>query len=89
MIAIEEKNIEYAERLLSSGANVNEKNKAGQSALILAARSGLLDLVKLLLENGADIEITNKVKHLRHHFSWNRPIVAWPNPTFCCLLLQS
>ena len=62
MLAIEEKNIYDAEQLILSGVDVNERNKAGHSALILAAKSGKLELVKLLVASGANIQITNKVK---------------------------
>ena len=66
MLAVEEKNIMEAEQLISSGASINERNKTGQCALIIAAKSGKLELVKLLVANGANIQITNKVIQLLH-----------------------
>jgi uncharacterized protein len=41
--------------LLDRGVDVNEKNKQGASALLLAARSGNRALVRTLLERGADV----------------------------------
>lgn len=43
--------------LIEKGTSVNEKNKHGQTALILAAMEGRAKAVKVLLENGADPNI--------------------------------
>ncbi len=40
--------------LIESGARVNQKDKDGNTALVYAVDRGLADVVKLLLENGAD-----------------------------------
>lgn len=42
-------------KLLSAGADVNDTNPGGQTALILAALMGRADIVRLLLEAGADV----------------------------------
>ncbi|MET0961867.1 MAG: ankyrin repeat domain-containing protein, partial [Noviherbaspirillum sp.] len=40
---------------INSQFNINTPNKDGDSALIEAARRGLLPMVQLLLENGANV----------------------------------
>jgi hypothetical protein len=47
---------EEVQRLLGQGADVNEKNAAGITALMEAANWGHLGCVKLLLDQGADID---------------------------------
>ena len=42
-------------KLIKEGADVNAKNNYGWTALSHAARSGNAELVKLLLEHGADV----------------------------------
>lgn len=62
--------IKYAEILLQNGANANDvetgERRAGnttrETPLIVASRTGKLDLVKLLLKNGADINYQNEYK---------------------------
>jgi ankyrin repeat protein len=53
------------ERLRSSSGkfNVNQTDEAGTPFLILAAERGLIEIVKLLIENGADINAMNIVGH--------------------------
>ncbi|SCU86312.1 LAME_0D05534g1_1 [Lachancea meyersii CBS 8951] len=46
-----------AKRLIQEGFNVNDQDNAGNSSLHEAALNGHLDIVELLLENGADINI--------------------------------
>ena len=43
------------EFLISKGANVNAKTHAGNSALMYAARYGYMDIMVLLISNGADV----------------------------------
>jgi len=62
--------IKYAETLLQNGANANDvetgERKDGNTTrttpLIVASKTGKLDLVKLLLKNGADINYQNEYK---------------------------
>ncbi|MBN1130335.1 MAG: ankyrin repeat domain-containing protein [Chitinispirillaceae bacterium] len=45
---------QIAEMLIYEGSPVNISNKNGESALILAVKAGQLQLVKLMIEKGAD-----------------------------------
>lgn len=47
-------NIECAKFLIDKGANVNAKTKEAQTPLMIAALQGFDDIVRLLLEKGAD-----------------------------------
>ena len=46
--------------LLSKGAHVNDKNKFGNTALMDAAASGQVEMVKWLLAAGANIKARNE-----------------------------
>ena len=48
------------EVLIANGADVNRKNSAGQSALIIAAERGLMDIARALLKAGAHAADTDK-----------------------------
>lgn len=52
--------VEAAIRL---GADVNRKNDAGQTPLILAARGAHNDMTALLMEHGADVNLTDNRQH--------------------------
>ena len=54
MFAAREGDLSSAKLLLAAGANVNDADAWGVSALVLAAHSGFRTLVDFLLENGAD-----------------------------------
>ncbi len=57
-----ENNLKYKTiitKLLEKGVDVNAQDSCGYTALSTAARLGLLDIVKLLVEYGADITIPN------------------------------
>src|SRR3977135_4663641 len=54
MFAAREGDLSSAKLLLAAGANVNDADAWGISALVLAAHSGYRELVDFLLENGAD-----------------------------------
>ena len=47
--------VELVTQLLDAGADVESPNEDGQTALMLAARTGSLDIAKLLVERGADV----------------------------------
>ena len=46
--------------LIKSGANIDYQDKNGMTALMYAAKNGHLGMVKLLLEEGAQIALANK-----------------------------
>jgi ankyrin repeat protein len=48
-------NVKLFGALLDAGADVNEKNGIGRTPLSMACKNGHLDIVKLLLQNGAEI----------------------------------
>ncbi len=45
---------------MQKGADVNARNKDGDTALMLGCRRGHLEVVKLLLEKGADVNARDK-----------------------------
>lgn len=47
--------LEEVEKSLANGLDVNQKDDEGYSALQAAAENGYLDVVKLLVEKGADV----------------------------------
>jgi ankyrin repeat protein len=47
-------------RLLAAGADSNERNGDGATALMLAAHAGRLDMVKSLIAAGADVNATDE-----------------------------
>ena len=53
--AVKAGNYAEAQDLIQAGVDVNQKDQLGWSALSFAAGAGHLDLVKLLVEAGADI----------------------------------
>ncbi|KAK0507966.1 hypothetical protein JMJ35_009855 [Cladonia borealis] len=59
MATVMERNLETIKHLLNYGASVDLKNKAGDTALTLAAVTGKLDATKLLHEYGANINTRN------------------------------
>ena len=51
-----------ANKLLAAGANPNLVTSTGESPLMAAARAGRVDMVKALLEHGADVNLKEKVR---------------------------
>lgn len=60
--AITQANLDQVCLLLEAGADINAKDKYGQTALMNAARAGQVELVRLLVEHGAELNITAKYK---------------------------
>lgn len=52
-------NIDSIRRLISTCADINSRDKDGNTMLMIAAKEGNLDLLKYLLDNGANMEIIN------------------------------
>ncbi|MBP3546584.1 MAG: ankyrin repeat domain-containing protein [Alphaproteobacteria bacterium] len=59
-IAIENGHTEIVELLLKNGAEINETDEIGNTALMYAAENGHKEIVKLLLDNGANIKARNE-----------------------------
>ena len=51
-----------AKLLLRNGASIDQKDKDGKTALMIATVNGHYDLVETLLENKADVTIVNEVR---------------------------
>ena len=58
--AIRSGDVETTRALLRSGADVDARDRYGQTALMLAAHEGRGDVVEVLLEAGADVDVTAK-----------------------------
>ncbi len=56
----EEESLEAARAALELGADVNEVNGQGNTALHEAAKLGLVEVARFLVENGANLEAKNK-----------------------------
>ena len=54
------KSFDEIKSLLKKGADINAKNKDGETALMKMAKWGELELVKYLVENGADVHQKDK-----------------------------
>ena len=50
-------NLEEVRDLLRNGADVNEKDRYGNSALMFASGEGHIEIVHLLIDNNADLNI--------------------------------
>ena len=56
---VERGNLAWTYRLIAMGADVNVRNEAGQSPLMLAAEKGYADMVQILIQNGANPKLAN------------------------------
>ncbi|PKA17081.1 ankyrin repeat domain-containing protein [Leptospira haakeii] len=63
MIAAREGEVEIAEFLVRSGADINAKTRDGHTALMMAVYNRNLDIVKLLLKSGANVHTKSKQGH--------------------------
>jgi ankyrin repeat protein len=61
--AVKRNHLDIASYLYSKGADIEAKNRAGQSALFWTAANNDLQGTKYLLELGANINSVDKVKH--------------------------
>lgn len=56
--------IKTVRKLIRRGVNVNEKSDfIEDTALLIASRNGYFDIVKLLIENGADVNLNTPIKN--------------------------
>lgn len=58
--AVTRGDVEGVQELLQAGADLNARNRYGQTALMLAAHRGHRAIVQLLLERGPDLNVTAK-----------------------------
>lgn len=65
MIACYKGHLRIAQYLLSLGANVNSKSVKGNTALHDCAESGALDILQLLIEKGAHMDVDSYGKSRR------------------------
>jgi hypothetical protein len=59
-IALREKSTEFLLALIAANVDVNFRFEEGNTALILAAIAGAITIVKLLVEAGSDVNLTNR-----------------------------
>ncbi|KAK7408569.1 hypothetical protein QQX98_009274 [Neonectria punicea] len=64
-MAAEHESASIVKAPLDHGADINIPNPTGQTALQCAARGGFEDVVKLLLENGADVNSKDEMSRRR------------------------
>jgi ankyrin repeat protein len=58
--AVTRGDVETVRQRLRAGADVNARDRHGQTALMLAAHRGYRDMVETLVEGGADLNVTGK-----------------------------
>jgi ankyrin repeat protein len=58
--AVTHGDVEGVRELITAGADVNARNRYGQTALMLAAHHGHLQVAEALVEAGADLNVTAK-----------------------------
>jgi len=51
----------YTRALIDAGADINAKDEAGSTALMVASEYGRTEIVKLLIATGADVNIKNEL----------------------------
>lgn len=59
-LAIRRNDVSTLAALLAAGADVDARDRHGQTALMLAARHGRRELAALLVAHGADLDVTAK-----------------------------
>jgi hypothetical protein len=60
LTAVDKHDIEKVQKLIGEGIDVNAANAKGATALMVAALNGQLDIVRLLLRNGANVNLKMK-----------------------------
>ena len=62
-LAVNKGDVEWVDALIQLGADVDEQGSNGYPILMVAATSGHLDIMRLLLEGGADVNQRSDVDH--------------------------
>ncbi len=57
--AVEQGNLAWTYRLLAMGADINVRDKTGQTPLMSATAKGYADMVQILIQNGANPKLEN------------------------------
>jgi ankyrin repeat protein len=60
--------IQLLKRFIALGADVSQKDRDGNDALIYAVSFGLSDIAELLIAHGADVRVTNNAGLSPLHF---------------------
>ncbi len=81
-IAVRNGDIEGLRSFIAQGGNINRKNREGWTLLMEAVDQGQTEIVKLLLETGADVNARNK------YFGCSALHYATRKPDICKLLLE-
>lgn len=55
--AVKTGDAEMIKKFLNQGININATNKKGETALIIAAKKGFVDVIKIIVDNDADLTI--------------------------------
>ena len=65
-------------KILSKNVNIDKQNKLGQTSLIIASHNGNLEVVKMLVNKGADINIKDNLDNsaLMHSLLQNYPSIS-------------
>ncbi len=58
--AVENGDVQRCEELIEAGADINTRDRYGQTALMIAARQGFTDIIQLLVGSGAELDHTAK-----------------------------
>jgi ankyrin repeat protein len=61
---------EVVEALIRNGVSVNAPDRHGQTPMLIAARNGKTDLVRLLYEHGAAVDVGNSERAGRRPLYW-------------------
>lgn len=66
-------NLDRVSALLEAGANINHSNAKGETSLMVAARRGDVELINLLLAQGAEVNYVAESSRIQHQHHTVRP----------------
>eukprot|EP00434_Breviolum_minutum_P023567 symbB.v1.2.020789.t1/scaffold1766.1/size102418/8 len=67
--AVRADRVKAAKALIDGGANLNIASQSGRTPLMSAASNGIADMVKLLLDAGADAKVKNELGYTAYDLS--------------------